>query len=76
MIEIVIILLILLAIGICVFMKCIIDLNKYISELEKKIYNLQYQADDILCDINIVNENVLNTDGLLSRKKVRNEEVE
>lgn len=56
-------------------MKCIIDLNKHISELEKNIYNLQYQVDDVLCDINIVNANVLNTYGLLSRKKVRNEEV-
>ena len=43
------------------------NLNKHIDELEKKIDTLQYQIDDVLCDINIVNENVLNTYGLLSR---------
>lgn len=44
-----------------------IDLNNHISKLERQIDNTQYQIDDILCDINIVNENVLNTHGLLSR---------
>ena len=65
--EILIILLTLSVIGICVFMKCMTNLNKHIDELEKKIDTLQYQTDDILCDINIVNENVLNTYGLLNR---------
>ncbi len=76
MMDILVILLALSVLSICVFMKCITDLSKRIDELEKKINNLQYQTDDILCDVNIVNENVLNTYGLLSRKKVRNEEVE
>ena len=76
MMEILIILLTLSFINICVVAKCMTDLNKRIDELEKKINNLHYQTEDILCDINIVNENVLNTYGLLSRKKVRNEEVE
>ena len=81
MMETSIILITLLVIGICVFgigifMKYMTALNEYIDELEKKIDTLYYQTDDILCDINIVNKNVLNTYGLLSRKKVRNEEVE
>ena len=67
MIEMLIILLTLSLIGICVFVKCMTNLNKHIDELEKKIDTLQYQLDDVLCDINIVNENVLNTYGLLSR---------
>ena len=46
--------------------KCMIDLNNHITELERKIDNLQYQTDDVLCDINILNQNVLNTHGLLS----------
>ena len=67
MIEMLIILLTLSLIGICLFVKCMTNLNKHIDELEKKIDTLQYQLDDVLCDINIVNENVLNTYGLLSR---------
>ena len=67
MIEMLIILLTLSLIGICVFVKCMTNLNKHIDELEKKIDTLQYQIDDVLCDINIVNENVLNTYGLLNR---------
>ena len=73
MIDVLIILLILSVIGICVFVKCMTNLNKHIDELEKKIDTLQYQTDDVLCDINIVNENVLNTYGLLNREKVNNE---
>ena len=76
MTDILIILLTLSFINICVVAKCMTDLNKRIDELEKKIDTLYYQTDDVLCDINIVNENVLNTYELLSRKKVRNEEVE
>ena len=60
MMEILIILLTLSVIGICVFVKCMTNLNKHIDELEKKIDTLQYQTDDVLCNINIVNENVLN----------------
>ena len=59
--------------SICVFMKCITDLSKHIDELEKKIDNIQYQTEDVLCNINIVNQNVLNTYGLLSEMKNENE---
>ena len=76
MMEILIILLTLSLIGICVFMKCMSNLNKHIDELEKKIYTLQYQIDDVLCDINNVNENVLNTYGLLSRIANENHQKE
>ena len=76
MMVILIILLTLSLIGICVFMKCMSNLNKHIDELEKKIYTLQYQIDDVLCDINNVNENVLNTYGLLSRIANENHQKE
>ena len=70
------ILLTLSVIGICVFVKCMTNLNKHIDELEKKIDTLQYQTDDVLCDINIVNENVLNNYGLLSRIENENHQKE
>lgn len=76
MMEILIILLTLSVIGICVFVKCMTNLNKHIDELEKKIDTLQYQTDDVLCDINIVNENVLNTYGLLNRIEDKNNNYE
>ena len=76
MMVILIILLTLSLIGICVFMKCMSNLNKHIDELKKKIYTLQYQIDDVLCDINNVNENVLNTYGLLSRIANENHQKE
>ena len=44
-------------------------LGKRIKELEYKIECTQYQIDDILCDINIVNRNTLNTYGMLSEMK-------
>ncbi len=47
-------------------------LNKLIDKLEKKIDTLQYQTDDVLHDINIVNENVRNVYGLLGRMKDKN----
>ena len=78
MIETLIILITLLVIGICVFgigifMKYMTALNERIDELEKKIDNIQYQTEDVLCDINIVNRNVLNTYGLLGKMKDENE---
>ena len=76
MIDVLITLLILLVIGICVFVKCMTNLNKHIDELEKKIDTLQYQTDDVLCNINIVNENVLNTYGLLNRIEDKNNNYE
>ena len=74
MMETLIILITLLVIGICVFgigifMKYMTALNERIDELEKKIDNLQYQTEDVLCDINIVNRNVLNTYGMLGEMK-------
>ena len=69
MMDILVILLALSVLSICVFMKCITDLSKRIDELEKKIDNIQYQTEGILCDINIMNQNVLNTYGLLGEMK-------
>ena len=70
MMYVLIILLTLSVIGILfILWKCMTDLNKRITELEKTIYTLQYQIDDVLCDINIVNENMLNTYGSLSSMK-------
>ena len=76
MMEILIILLTLSVIGICVFVKCMTNLNKHIDELEKKIDTLQYQTDDVLHDINIVNENVRNTYGMLGEMKDKNNNYE
>ena len=78
MIEMLIILLILSAVIVILFVlwKNTIDLNNHITELERKIDNLQYQTDDVLHDINIVNENVLNTHGLLSRMEDKNKSDE
>lgn len=64
----------LLVIGICVFgigifMKYTTALHERIDVLERKISSIQYQIDDVLCDINIVNQNVLNTYGLLGEMK-------
>ena len=67
--EILIILLILAVISLLVLIKLVIDLGKRIAELEKTISNLQYQTDDVLNDISIVNQNMLNTYGLLSQMK-------
>ena len=72
MMEILIVTLALLVLGICLFMKCMTELGKRIGALEKKIDNLQYQTDNILCDINIVNRNVLNTYGMLGKMKDEN----
>ena len=73
MMEILIILLVLLVDVTLFFLwKNIIDLNNHISELESKIDIMQYQIDDVLHDINIVNENVLNNYGLLGELKDKN----
>ena len=58
----------------CIFL-LVIEMNyliKLIDKLEKRIDTLQYQTDDVLHDINIVNENVRNTYGLLGRMKDKN----
>ena len=72
MMEIVIVTLALSVLGICIFMKCMTELSKRIDESEKKIDNLQYQTDDVLHDINIVNKNVLSTSGMLGAMKDEN----
>ena len=58
----------------CIFL-LVIEMNyiiKLIDKLEKRIDTLQYQTDDVLHDINIVNENVRNTYGLLGEMKDKN----
>ena len=72
MMEILIVTLALSILGICIFMKCMTEIGKFIDELEKKIDNLQYQTDDVLHDINIVNKNVLSTSGMLGAMKDEN----
>ena len=47
-------------------------LNKRIDKLENKIGFLQWQIDDVLHDINIVNENVSNVYGLLDELTDKN----
>lgn len=67
-----IVLLILSIFSMYVFMKCMTELCKRINKLEKKIDNLQYQTDDVLHDINIVNKNVLSTSRMLAEMKDEN----
>ena len=58
----------------CIFL-LVIEMNyliKLIDKLEKRIDTLQYQTDDVLHDINIVNENVRNFYGLLGEMKDKN----
>ena len=74
--EALIILLILSFSGIFLLVIYMNDLNKRIDELEKKIDTLQYQTDDVLHDINILNENVLNAYGLLCEMKDKNNNYE
>ena len=62
----------------CIFL-LVIEMNyiiKLIDKLEKMIDTLQYQTDDVLHDINIVNENVRNTYGLLGEMKDKNNNYE
>lgn len=66
-----IILLTILVICICVFIKCI-TLIKCIDALERNINTIKYQIDDVLDYINTVNQNMVNTYGLLSRMKDKN----
>ena len=76
MIDMLIILLILSFSGIFLLVRYMIYLKKLIDKLEKKIDILQYQTDDVLHDINIVNENVRNTYGLLGEMKDKNNNYE
>ena len=72
MIDMLIILLALSFSGIFLLVIYMNYLIKLIDKLEKKIDTLQYQTDDVLHDINIVNENVRNVYGLLGRMKDKN----
>ena len=62
----------------CIFLLVIemYYLIKLIDKLEKRIDTLQYQTDDVLHDINIVNENVRNVYGLLGEMKDKNNNYE
>lgn len=62
----------------CIFLlvKYMNYLRKLIDKLEKKIDILQYQTDDVLHDINIVNENVRIAYGLLGAMKDKNNNYE
>ena len=70
--EILIITLALSVLGICLFMKCMTELGKRIDELEKNINTIKYQIDDVLDYINTVNQNMVNTYGLLGEMKNKN----
>ena len=62
----------------CIFL-LVIEMNyiiKLIDKLDKRIDNLQYKTDDVLHDINIVNENVRNTYGMLGEMKDKNNNYE
>ena len=76
MIDMLIILLVLSFSGIFLLVIYMNYLNKLIDKLEKKIDTLQYQTDDVLHDINIVNENVRNTYGMLGEMKDKNNNYE
>lgn len=66
------ILLVLAVISLIVFIKLVLDLDKRIAKLERKIDVMQYLVDEVLHDIDIVNQNVLNNYGLLSQMKDKN----
>lgn len=67
-----IVLLILSIFSMYVFMKCMIELCKRIDKLEKMVNTIKYQIDDVLDYINIVNQNMVNTYGLLKEMKDKN----
>ena len=72
--EVLMILLTISIIGIWAFVVYINHLNKLIDKLEKKIDTLQYQTDDVLHDIDVVNKNVRNYYALL--KKLEDEKID
>ena len=67
-----IVLVILSIFSIYVFMKCMIELCKRIDKLEKRVNTIKYQIDDVLDYINTVNQNMVNTYGLLKEMKNKN----
>lgn len=66
------VLLVLVVISLIVFIKLVLDLDKRIAKLERKIDVMQYLVDEVLHDIDIVNQNVLNTYGLLNQMEDEN----
>lgn len=74
MIDMLIIILILSFSGVFLLVVYMNYLNKCINKLEKKIDTLQWQADDILHDIDSVNKNIRNCYALL--KKLEDEKID
>ena len=66
------VLLVLAVISLIVFIKLVLDLDKRIAKLERKIDVMQYLVDEVLHDIDIVNQNVCNNCGLLGQMKDEN----
>lgn len=66
------VLLVLAVISLIVFIKLVLDLDKRIAKLERKIDVMQYLVDEVLHDIDIVNQNVCNNYGLLNQMKDEN----
>ena len=61
-------------IGIWAFVVYMNHLNKLIDKLKKKIDTLQYQTDDVLHDIDVVNKNIRNY--YASLKKLEDEKID
>lgn len=74
MIDMLIIILILSFSGVFLLVVYMNYLNKCINKLKKKIDTLQWQADDILHDIDSVNKNIRNCYALL--KKLEDEKID
>lgn len=75
MMEVLIILLAISIIGIFLFVIYMDYLNKRIDKLENKIGFLQWQTDDVLHDIDVVNKNIRNYYGLLKRAELNLESL-
>ena len=75
MMEVLIILLAISIIGIFLFVVYMNHLNELIDKLETKIDALQYQTDDVLHDIDVVNKNIRNYYGLLKRVELNLESL-
>ena len=61
--------------GIFLFVVYMNHLDKRIDKLETKIDTLQYQTDDVLHDIDVVNKNIRNYYGLLKRVELNLESL-
>ena len=72
--EVLMILLILSISGIFLFVIYMNYLNKRIDKLEPKIEILQYQTDDVLHDIDVVNRNVIQY--CASLKRLEDEKID